>query len=304
MNRVGGTSDSDKSRNALRELISSFNLLDGYRIINHCNPGLTWFRSNSSSRLDRIYVSRGMKVLRSETIRLPYSDHNPVFVDFEPIIGDSIRKGYWKYNVSLNTDEDFCNDLRFHYQLWKTLKPGFPSLSEWWEEVKNRVKNLAIKHSKRRANEKKEWLKHLQTRCRASQLEDVDSVISDEAEGAFIRSRANYLDLGERPSSFFFRLESRRGNKKVIRSIRGPNGVIYDRKDDICKVFYEYYSSLFSKDKNTDSIAQNDFIKNLNVSIHTHHKEELDLPISIDEVFSALKTASKNKAPGIDGLPY
>ncbi|KAJ8018214.1 hypothetical protein HOLleu_43920 [Holothuria leucospilota] len=224
-------------------------------------------------------------------------------ITLKPVEGE-VRKGYWKYNVSLNNDEDFCNDLRFHYQLWKTLKPGFPSLSEWWEEVKNRVKKLAIKHSKRRANEKKEWLKHLQTRCRASQLEDVYSVISAEAEGAFIRSRANYLDLGERPSSFFFRLESRRGNKKVIRSIRGPNGDIYDRKDDICKVFHEYYSSLFSKDKNTDSIAQNDFIKNLNVSIHTHHKEELDLPFSIDEVFSALKTTSKNKAPGIDGLPY
>ena len=38
-------------------------------------------------------------------------------------------KGYWKYKVSLNKDDDFCSELQDQYRMWKSLKPGFESVT-------------------------------------------------------------------------------------------------------------------------------------------------------------------------------
>ncbi|KAJ8029704.1 hypothetical protein HOLleu_29164 [Holothuria leucospilota] len=158
---VGQTTPPDPSRDAVRELIHTFQLADGYRAVHPQTPGHTWFRvnSNQSSRIDRIYVPKEVKVCNSETFCLPYSDHNPVYVDFvTPNTPDSNGKSYWKYNVSLNRDKDFCRDLRHHYQMWSSLKPGFDSLSDWWENIKGRIREHAIKHSKSRVRKKRERL--------------------------------------------------------------------------------------------------------------------------------------------------
>ncbi|KAJ8017862.1 hypothetical protein HOLleu_44473 [Holothuria leucospilota] len=271
------------------------------RFIHPQTPGHTWFRvnSNQSSRIDRIYVPKEVKVCNSETFCLLYFDHNPVYVDFvTPNTPDSNGKGYWKYNVSLNRDKDFCRDLRHHYQMWSSLKPGFDSLSDWWENIKGRIRELAIKHSKRRVRKKRERLNHLQAHCSAFTAEEIDNLIGTEAEGAYIRYRAKFLEFGERPSSYFFRLESRRGSQKIVRSIRGPNGDIFNRKDDIIRVFHDFYSSLYSKERNVDHGLQDSFIHSLKSTIDNNQKNKLDLPISSDEIYSALRGARlKTKRP-------
>ncbi|KAJ8018592.1 hypothetical protein HOLleu_43331 [Holothuria leucospilota] len=184
-------------------------------------PGHTWFRvnSNQSSRIDRIYVPKEVKVCNSKTFCLPYSDHSPVYVDFvTPNTPDSNGKSYWKYNVSLNRDNDFCRDLRHHYQMWSSLKPWFDSFSDWWENIKGRIRELAIKHSKRRVRKKRE--------------------------------------------------------------------------------------SLYSKERNVDHGFQDSFIHSVKSTIDNNQKNKLNLPISSDEIYSALRRTPKNKTPGIDGLPY
>ncbi|KAJ8039564.1 hypothetical protein HOLleu_17323 [Holothuria leucospilota] len=242
------------------------------------HPNFVKKQELQSSRIDRIYVPKEVKVCNSETFCLPYSDHNPVYVHFV--------------------------DLRHHYQMWSSLKPGFDPLSDWWENIKGRIRELAIKHSKRRVRKKRERLNHLQAHCSASTAEEIDNLIGTEAEGAYIRSRAKFLEFGERPSSYFFRLESRRGSQKIVRSIRGPNGDIFNRKDDIIRVFHDFYSSLYSKERNVDHGLQDSFIHSVNSTIDNNQKNKLDLPISSDEIYSALRRTPKNKTPGIDGLPY
>ncbi|KAJ8031364.1 hypothetical protein HOLleu_28073 [Holothuria leucospilota] len=181
--------------------------------------------------------------------------------------------------------------------MWSSLKPGFDSLSDWWENIKGRIRELAIKHSKRRVRKKRERLNHLQAHCSAFTAEEIDNLIGTEAEGAYIRYRAKFLEFGERPSSYFFRLESR-GSQKIVRSIRGPNGDIFNRKDDIIRVFHDFYSSLYSKERNVDHGLQDSFIHSLKSTIDNNQKNKLDLPISSDEIYSALRGARlKTKRP-------
>ena len=112
--------------------------------------GHTWSRQNKSSRIDRVYLPNDFEVINATTTCLPLSDHNPVSVTFRlPRSSTSRGRGYWKYNASLNDNVEFCEDLRLHYGLWTTLKPAFSSIVEWWDHIKIRIKELAIKHSVR-----------------------------------------------------------------------------------------------------------------------------------------------------------
>ncbi|KAJ8019452.1 hypothetical protein HOLleu_41057 [Holothuria leucospilota] len=147
-----------------------------------------------SSRLDRIYLSKDFTCRSAECSLFPYSDHNCVHVGFK--------------------------ELRSYYKLWSTLKPSFKSMTEWWENIKGRIKHLAIQHSVRIARQKKERLLLLQRVCCNSNEDEVDNIIESELRGACIRSRVKILEENEKPSAFFYREERRRAERKVIKSIK------------------------------------------------------------------------------------
>ena len=66
------------------------------------------------------------------------------------------------------------------------------------------------------------------------ELEKLDDF---EAEGARIRSRVRDLDEGEKPSKFFYQLETSRARKKLISSVRVPGGNVIDSTEGIAKVY-------------------------------------------------------------------
>ena len=79
--------------------------------------------------------------------------------------------------------------------------------------------------------------------------------------------------------------------------------VLTDDKD-VEGVFHNFYSNLFSEDHSIDCNVQSTFINCLRKSVISDDKEELNDLISLDEVKGALGGTAKNKAPGIDGIPY
>ena len=294
-----------EGRREITDFISINKLVDSFRIFNPTSLGHTWCRQsmNQSSRIDRIYVPKDFRINNVTTSPLPYSDHNPVhaIIQFPHI---RRGKGFWKYNVSLNNNKDFCDDLRIHYTLWSTLKTGFNSITDWWENTKTRIKQLAVRHSVRIAREKRKRLLELQSLCTNSSIDEIDNIIRTESNGAFIRSRANILEEGDKPSAFFFRQEKRHAEKKVIRTIRNNSGTIVKNDLDIMNVFHSFYSRLYSDTNNNDINLQDDFINCLNNTVCDSDKSNLEQPISLDDIKSAISAAANNKAPGIDGIPY
>ena len=201
-------------RAEISELLLLHNLSDAYRCLYPFQSGHTWFCQQQSARIDRLYVPSMFGVTSVSTSSLPFSDHNPVYAEFQVIMSKDRGKGYWKYNVSLNSNERFVKDLRFHYRLWSTLKPGYESLLEWWDDIKSRIKHLSIRHGVRIARERRQRLKELQSRFNRSCDDEIESILSNEVTGAYIRSRVKFLEEGEKPSAFFFREEKRNARKK------------------------------------------------------------------------------------------
>ncbi|KAJ8035265.1 hypothetical protein HOLleu_22431 [Holothuria leucospilota] len=289
----------------LNRVISTHSLIDSYRNIHPNSPGHTWSQSNKSSRIDRIYLPVDFEISKAITSPFPYSDHNPVFITFS-VQSTKIDngRGYWKYNCALNENQSFCNDLRVQYQRWSSLKEGFNSLTDWWDNVKKRIKSLAIYHSSKVARENRSRLNNLQLRCLSDDSNEIETLINKECKGAYIRSRVKYLEEGEKPSTFFFRQEKFRGSQKTIHSIRNKEGVSCNQKNDILAVFHEFYSDLYCKPSSLVEESQDVFLNSLSSPLNEDEKVSLEHPVSLNELWSVISKASRNKSPGYDGLPY
>ncbi|KAJ8048949.1 hypothetical protein HOLleu_01468 [Holothuria leucospilota] len=130
------------------------------------------------SRLDRIYAPSGFVVAKVSALNFPLSDHKPVVVSFTAMGGASVGgRGVWKCNVSVLHDQMFVNDFTHYFHLWQTLKPGFDSIIDWWENVKDRAKRLIIRHSVRLAQARRARLQVLQRACDRATEKELDGLL-------------------------------------------------------------------------------------------------------------------------------
>ncbi|KAJ8042773.1 hypothetical protein HOLleu_09628 [Holothuria leucospilota] len=92
--------------------------------------------------------------------------------------------------------------FRIQYPLWSTLRPGYNSIVDWWEDCKERVKRLMIRHGVRLARERRDRLAELESKCISAGGAELEQILDDQRRGAQIRSRERYLEHGEKPSAF------------------------------------------------------------------------------------------------------
>ena len=75
--------------------------------------------------------------------------------------------------------------------------------------------------------------------------EKLDLLFQTKAGGAFIRSRARWLEHGEKNSSFFFNLEKRRGEAKKISALYIDNSLSENEKE-ISSFVSNFYQKLYT----------------------------------------------------------
>ena len=122
------------------------------------------------------------------------------------------------------------------------------------------------------------------------------------AKGSQIRSRVRWAEEGETSSSFFFRLEKKRGSGSWISAIRNREDVIVSKRDEICSAWRSFYLDLFNVGEIDTNIAAC-LLDKLYSFLSPEQSALCDGPLSVAEVLTALNGMSKNKTPGSDGLP-
>ena len=123
--------------------------------------------------------------------------------------------------------------------------PSFASLQDWWEFLKLSIKEelIAFSRNKRRRLRKQQVSLTNKLIRLCQRLVDGDDTVSvlvsdtesqlkalrvKEIEGIMIRSRAQWLEEGERPSRYFFNLQRIKAQRSHISSVYDLNG--RDRK--------------------------------------------------------------------------
>ena len=272
---------------------------DVWRNINPTLCAYTWLKPDGSdaSRLDRFYTA--LHTFSCVIIDCPLSDHNAILGTFK-LPNDSVRgKGYWKFNNKILLEEDFISLLTDCYKDWQTLKSAFPSITEWWEDVKGRIKRLTIKYCVKRARSQRELFLLLCSRSHPKS--DLEQHLDENFQRAKIKSRASCISGEEQPSSAFFKLLATDLAAKHISAVRDHTGLVISDPKGINKVYENYYRNLFAS-KDTDPLVQTTLLENISHTTPTELNETLSAPLSGKELRTALRGMKNNRAPGSDGL--
>ena len=321
-----GSVVSDTSREStsiLSRLFDDCCVIDIWRYLHPSSSGYTWMHPDGSvfSRIDLVgcpYVWVP-SVLSCEIVLCPFSDHCAVLFCVTVLDVVPPGPGLWKLNTSIPEESDYVRQIENLWSRWRDQKERFPSLAKWWEAGKSRIKELSINYCCAKSSDnavKRDLLSrfasHLKERVDSgvlslvgpyqSVLQQLAALDVEVAKGAQVCAWARWIEEGETSSSYFFRLEKKRGSDRWIAAERNDDGQIVASPEGLCSSFFTFYSSLFTAEP-TDPIAQESLLSNVESSLLPAQSESCEGLLSVEECLEALSGMTKRKALGLDGLP-
>lgn len=86
--------------------------------------------------------------------------------------------------------------------------------------------------------------------------------------------------------------------------MHSPNGSIVLSHDDIIKEFMKYYSDLYNKPPSYDTVQIDNFLEGCgSPKVSQTDRTQFDLPVTVEEIISVIKSLNLKKSPGPDGIP-
>ena len=243
---------------------NSLSLEDFYRIAHPYGRLFTWLNGPHSvgCRLDRFYTPRAWRarVPAHACTTFAYSDHHMISLKLSLGNSNSRGHGLWKFNTQLLKTETFCSAVNEFWPVWCGFKSAFTDPRIWWDAGKLRLKELAISHSVATSRERKRDKVNLENEFRnilsrtnshsvadqnrLAETKDLLKAIDDRAvEGSIIRSKEQWIELGEKPTKYFYQLENQHQSRNVINALCMGDLSVTSTKD-ILRECHTFYSSL------------------------------------------------------------
>ena len=111
-----------------------------------------------------------------------------------------------------------------------------------------------------------------------------------------------WVELGEKPTKYFFNVEKKNYNKKVISELKRSDGKIIVNDQDVMTDIQTFYENLYSSNIDHNCNAFIDFSRDLQFAkLSDEEKPNLDGEITLEECEKILNTFQNGKSPGDDG---
>ena len=332
--------NNPKSRRKILEIMENYSLVDTFRNLYPKLNRYTWRKPNSDkmARLDYFIVSNHLMDLIPET-NIKYghrSDHS--IIELQIQLNKFQRgPGTWKFNSSLLKDKSYVelinktieqtieeytapvdnplnildvppNELTFTIDdtlFLDTLLMKIRGKTIHFGSIKKRTQNNREKKLIEEIEllESDPTLNHLNMLIEDKKVE-LQDIRNIKLKGNMIRSRAQWLDEGERPTKFFCALENKNFLDKTIKKVCNDlNETITDQKK-ILSAIETYYKNLFrSRDAELKNIDIEELFTNQNINKLTDvQKKSIEGELTISEIGIALKNMKNEKTPGLDGF--
>ena len=186
-----------------------------------------------------------------------------------------------------------------------------------WDLLKYNIRKITVKYSKNKAREirkREQELLHTITilehnlylynspDIRASLKKAQDDLMyyyNLKLQGTIIRSRARWVEEGEKSTKYFLNLENRNKVNNSIHNIKNDNGMCITERSGILEEIKSFYVNLYTSSNTSPDI----FFDNLD-SNHLSIDESLSCEgtLTYNECTKALFSMSNDKSPGSDGI--
>ncbi len=315
----------DGSSKQFSQFKKSMHVTDIWRKANPGNVEFTYGTNpQNMSRIDYLLCTNefARRVTDVCITSAPVPDHQAVKAEFS--LQDRRRgRGYWKLNISVLKDKQYCRSVS---NIIKSTIAEFSNVQihkrYTWDLIKIRIKEYSIKFCVAKKRMKCDRISEIEGKLNEINIDvsndnhteeclvekhalklELDSLLLEKARGAQVRSRAHWIEEGEKSTSYFLQLEKKHQHFNRIDSLRDGN-VSHDNDDDILTHARSFYQDLYkTKNPNPDNIRQYLNSIQFNKTLSEEKKVVCEGLITKEECFDAVKTLKKNKSPGLDGLP-
>ncbi|XDV54613.1 hypothetical protein PO909_022862 [Leuciscus waleckii] len=313
------------SQKALIQLIEIHDLCDVWRNMNQDVRQYTWAHSTehtlSLTRRDRIYSVQHQSNLFKfcKIIPVGFSDHSLVLCSVS-MKCMKYKSAYWVFNTSLLNDNNFMDSFNFWGENFTQQKHFYASLLQWWDCGKVLIKDFCQKYTVNVTRDIAQSMKTLETEMIVLQdllaskknrkhidgLKGKKAILVDllgvKAQGALVRSQFQTVTQMDIPSKFFFNLEMKKGQSKMMHTLRSATGQELTEPADIRSCAVEFFSDLYKSELREWGADAESFLEGL-PKVDEESNNELQQTLSVQELYAAMMSMENGKSPGIDGLP-
>jgi exonuclease III len=318
---------SQKKSRELKAIVSTNSLIDSYRLFHPNQPGYTFIRNDSASRIDYIFLSQSSKenIESVSLIPAPSSDHVAVCLELkagnQQVPVSRMTSSYWKLNSRILSHPDFLDNFTEIYARLVARIESFQSVTEWWEScAKPQILMFLKIFSRTLATEQRQTkeafyflLKSAVGRGTAGfqealelkhRIQDLDREVM---EGVKVRSRFQENLEKERGSLFHLARERKNAKANNLESLI-VDGNLETDSARIQTTVLEYFNKLFNGrlDRSENFVMDEERLPELlndNLGkISDADKENISQLFSMDELQYVIKNLPNNKSPGLDGL--
>lgn len=307
----------------LIEFTNRLDLIDIWRKKNTLLKTYTWSNNNHKlqSRIDFWLISADLEPSIESCTASPavLTDHKAISLAIQVSKEQRGRfaSGYWKLNNSLLFHEELKMKIeQLISEQWEAARKG-NNFGTSWELLKYKIRGICSSYGKRLANKKKNVtytlinnINKLTEKGHLSQEDNntlldlqkqLDIVYENKAKGAFVRSRRNWMEKGEKNSRYFFNMEKRRNEINSIRKLDIGEKISDDIKE-ISNYISAFYEKLYSKDINLKDPKEVLSLINSTNCVDAEYNEICCQDITLEEIIWGITNLKNNKSPGCDGL--
>ena len=304
--------------------MQKFQLVDMWREKNPNTKSYTWANKTGTckSRIDYWLISSSLDEnnISVNILTTPLTDHKTINLQINFNSDASTHwNTYWKLNNSVLKHKVVTEKIHLLIKCYWQRALNDRCFQKNWELLKFEIAKYLRKYgsslAKLRNEEETKVITKIAslTQCMPDDLTEddkqelteqqlkLDEIYRLKAEGAYVRSRKQWLEEGEQNTAYFFRLEKSRSKTNCIQKLH-IDGTVTDDPQKVSNHCLMFYRNLYKSQY--DENATKHFFGHLShlKSISPDQKDLCDRQVTLEEVRSAIQQLKLNTSPGTDGL--